>query len=135
MNGNLRAEIEATVPEKVNGVLFAMGGYGGGVSLYALDGELYYEYSALLLKRDKIKVGALPAGDVTIAYEMRHAGRPGHAGRGQVLDQRQGDYERHAAAQVPGGFTSSEGFDVGMDTLRPSRTTTTTRRPSDSKGP
>ena len=25
--GNLRAEIEATVPENVNGVLFAMGGY------------------------------------------------------------------------------------------------------------
>jgi len=41
------------------------------VSLYALNGELYYEYSALLLKRDKIKVGTLPAGDVTIAFEMR----------------------------------------------------------------
>jgi len=70
-NGNLRVEIEAEVPEKVNGVVFAMGGYAGGVSLYALDGDLYYEYSALLLKRDKIKVGALPASDVTIAYEMR----------------------------------------------------------------
>ena len=70
-NGNLRVEIEATVPEKVNGVLFAMGGYAGGVSLYALDGDLYYEYSALLLKRDKIKVGALPAGDVSIAYVIK----------------------------------------------------------------
>ena len=39
-NGNLRAEIEAEVPENVNGVLFAMGGYAGGVSLYALDGDL-----------------------------------------------------------------------------------------------
>jgi hypothetical protein len=56
-NGNLRAEIEAEVPEGVNGVIFAMGGYAGGVSLYALDGELYYEYSALLLRRDKIEVG------------------------------------------------------------------------------
>ncbi len=70
-NGNIRAEIDAEVPDKVNGVIFAMGGYAGGVSLYALDGELYYEYSALLLKRDKIKVGTLPAGDVTIAFEMR----------------------------------------------------------------
>ena len=60
-NGNVRAEIEAEVPENVNGVIFAMGGYAGGVSLYVLDGELYYEYSALLLKRDKIKVGKLPA--------------------------------------------------------------------------
>jgi hypothetical protein len=32
---------------------------------------LYYEYSALLLKRDKIEVGPLPAGEVTIAFEMR----------------------------------------------------------------
>jgi arylsulfatase len=33
-NGNIRAEIEAEVPENVNGVFFAMGGYAGGVSLY-----------------------------------------------------------------------------------------------------
>ena len=39
-NGNLRVEIEAEVPENVNGVIFAMGGYAGGVSLYAVDGEL-----------------------------------------------------------------------------------------------
>ena len=118
-NGNLRAEIEATVPEKVNGVLFAMGGYAGGVSLYALDGELYYEYSALLLKRDKIKVGALPAGDVTIAYEMRTP-----EGRGTPAKVRfwiNGKEAVSATVQrsVPGGFTSSDGFDVGMDTLSP----------------
>ena len=35
--------VEAVVPDGVDGVLFAMGGYTGGVSLYALDGELYYE--------------------------------------------------------------------------------------------
>jgi len=29
-NGNLRAEITATVPANVNGVIFAMGGYAGG---------------------------------------------------------------------------------------------------------
>jgi hypothetical protein len=52
-------------------VIFAMGGYAGGVSLFAVDGTLYYEYSALLLKRDKIEVGRLPAGEVSIAMEMR----------------------------------------------------------------
>ena len=118
-NGNLRAEIEAEVPEKVNGVLFAMGGYAGGVSLYALDGELYYEYSALLLKRDKIKVGALPAGDVTIAYEMRtpkgRARRPSSSSGSTAKRLPSGTLQR----TVPGGFTSSEGFDVGMDTLSP----------------
>ena len=115
-NGNIRAEIEATVTGGVNGVVFAMGGYAGGVSLYAVDGTLYYEYSALLLKRDRIEVGELPSGDVTIAMEMRTPmeraapadlrfwinGEP--AGSGTVR------------RTVPAIFTASETFDVGMDT-------------------
>jgi arylsulfatase len=114
-NGNLRVEIEAEVPEKVNGVVFAMGGYAGGVSLYAVDGELFYEYSALLLKRDKIKVGALPAGDLTIAYEMKTPME-----RAAPADLKFWINGKEAATgqlqrTVPGGFTASETFDVGMD--------------------
>jgi len=118
-NGNLQAEIEAQVPAGVNGVIFAMGGYAGGVSLYALNGELYYEYSSLLLKRDKIKVGTLPAGDVTIAYEMRTP-----PGRGTPADLKFWINGKETATgtvqrSIPGGFTSSDGFDVGMDNLSP----------------
>lgn len=118
-NGNLRAEIEATVPENVNGVLFAMGGYAGGVSLYALDGELYYEYSALLIKRDKIKVGALPAGDVTIAYEMRTPKKP--AAPAELTFWINGKEAATGKVQrtIPLIFTASETFDVGMDLNSP----------------
>ncbi|MCG6938662.1 MAG: arylsulfatase, partial [Gammaproteobacteria bacterium] len=117
-NGNLRAEIEAEVPEKINGVIFAMGGYTGGVSLYALDGELYYEYSSLLLKRDKIKVGALPAGEVNIAYEMRTT--PGRGTPAELIFWINGKEAAKGTVQrTVAGFTASEGFDVGMDTLSP----------------
>jgi len=118
-NGNLRAEIEAEVPAGVNGVIFAMGGYAGGVSLYALDGELYYEYSALLIKRDKIKVGALPAGEVSIALEMRTP--PGRDVPAELKFWINGEEAATGTLErsVPGGFTSSEGFDVGIDTLSP----------------
>jgi arylsulfatase len=118
-NGNLRAEIEAEVPAGVNGVIFAMGGYAGGVSLYVVDGELYYEYSALLLKRDKIRVGALPAGEVSIALEMRTP--PGRDVPAEVRFWINGKEAANGTIErsVPGGFTSSEGFDVGMDTLSP----------------
>lgn len=114
-NGNIRAEIEAKVPANVNGVIFAMGGYAGGVSLYALDGELYYEYSALLLKRDKIKVGALPAGDVTIALEMRTPLEV--AAPAELRFWINGEEAATGTVQrtVPGTFTASETFDVGMD--------------------
>jgi arylsulfatase len=118
-NGNLRAEIEAEVPEDVNGVIFAMGGYTGGVSLFAVDGTLYYEYSALLLRRDTIEVGPLPAGKVSIAMEMRTPmeraapaelkfwinGKPANGGT--------------VRRTVPAAFTASETFDVGMDTSSP----------------
>ncbi|MFN2120190.1 MAG: sulfatase-like hydrolase/transferase, partial [Anaerolineales bacterium] len=118
-NGNLRAEIEANVPKGVNGVIFAMGGYTGGVSLYALDGVLYYEYSALLLKRDKIRVGDLPAGDIEIAFEMRTPLQ-----RAAPADLKFWINGKEAAKgkvqrTVPAVFTASETFDVGMDTCSP----------------
>jgi len=96
-----------------------MGGYAGGVSLYAVDGELFYEYSALLLKRDHIKVGRLPAGDVTIAFEMRTPLE--RAAPGQIRfwingkEAAEGTVER----TIPLVFTASETFDVGMDTASP----------------
>jgi arylsulfatase len=118
-NGNLRAEIEAEVPANVNGVIFAMGGYAGGVSLYAMNGELYYEYSSLLLKRTKIKVGTLPEGDVNIAYEMRTP-----MGRGvpaELIFWINGEEVTSGTVEraIPGGFTASETFDVGMDLNSP----------------
>ena len=118
-NGNVRAEIEAEVPENANGVIFALGGYAGGVSLYALDGELYYEYSALLLKRDKIKVGKLPTGEVKIDLEMRTPLE--RAAPAEVTFWINGKEAATGTVQrtVPGTFTASETFDVGMDTCSP----------------
>jgi arylsulfatase len=118
-NGNIRAEIEAEVPGKVNGVVFALGGYAGGMSLYTLDGVLYYEYSSLLLKRDKIKVGVLPEGEVNIAYEMRTP--PGRGVPAELTFWINGEEAATGTVRrtVPAGFTASETFDVGMDTSSP----------------
>ncbi|MGI9626719.1 MAG: arylsulfatase, partial [Longimicrobiales bacterium] len=118
-NGNVRAEIEAEVPKNVNGVIFAMGGYAGGVSLYALNGELYYEYSALLLKRDKIKVGKLPTGEVKIAFEMRTPLE--RAAPAEIKFWINGEEATGGTVQrtIPLTFTASETFDVGCDTCSP----------------
>lgn len=118
-NGNVRAEIEAEVPENAGGVLFAMGGYAGGVSLYALDGVLYYEYSALLLKRDKIRIGELSAGTVKIDFEMRTPDE--RAAPAEVKFWINGEEAATGTVQrtIPGTFTASETFDIGMDTCSP----------------
>jgi hypothetical protein len=118
-NGNLRAEIEAEVPEGVNGVIFAMGGYAGGVSLYALDGVLYYEYSALLLKRDKIEVGPLPEGEVTIAFEMKTPLERAAPAELEFWINGKKAATGKVRRTVPATFTASETFDVGMDTSSP----------------
>jgi len=118
-NGNLRAEIEATVPKDANGVIFAMGGYAGGVSLYALNGTLFYEYSALLLRRDKIEVGSLPAGDVTIALEMRTPLERAAPAEVKFWINGQEAATGTVERTVPGTFTASETFDVGMDLNSP----------------
>jgi arylsulfatase A-like enzyme len=118
-NGNVRAEIEATVPEGVNGVIFAMGGYAGGVSLYAVDGRLYYEYSALLLRRDKIEVGKLPAGDISITMEMLTPLQ--RAAPASLTFTINGEPANGGTVRrtVPAVFTASETFDVGMDLNSP----------------
>jgi arylsulfatase len=118
-NGNIRAEISADVPARVNGVIFSLGGYTGGMSLYTLDGVLYYEYSSLLLKRDKIKVGALPEGEVNIAYEMRTP--PGRGVPAELTFWINGEKAATGTVRstVPAGFTVTETFDVGMDLNSP----------------
>jgi arylsulfatase len=118
-NGNLRAEISAEVPAGVNGVIFAMGGYAGGVSLYALDGVLYYEYSALLLRRDKIEVGPLPEGDVTIVLEMKTPFERGAPAELEFWINGKKAATGKVRRTVPATFTASETFDVGMDTNSP----------------
>jgi len=54
----MEADLDTTASS--SGVIFALGGYAGGACLFAADGSLYYEYSALLLRRYTFKVGRLP---------------------------------------------------------------------------
>jgi arylsulfatase len=118
-NGNLRAEISAQVPAGVDGVIFAMGGYAGGVSLYALDGVLYYEYSALLLKRTKIEVGRLPTGEVEIAFEMRTPTERTAPAELKFWINGQKTATGAVERTIPAVFTASETFDVGVDLNSP----------------
>jgi len=118
-NGNLRVEIDAVVPRNANGVLFALGGYAGGVSLFARNGELKYEYSSLLLKRTKIDVGRLPVGEVRIEMEMRT--QPERAAPAELTFWINGNEVARGTVDrsIPLTFTASETFDVGMDTNSP----------------
>lgn len=118
-NGNVRVDIDANVPADANGVIFALGGYAGGVSMFVVDGVLHYEYSALLLRRNKVEVGKLPVGNVEIAMEMRTA--PAMAGPAELVFWINGEQVKTATIErtIPMVFTASETFDVGIDTASP----------------
>ena len=89
------------------------------MSLYALHGELYYEYSSLLLKRDTIRVGTLPAGEVTISFEMRTPVRRGVPAELKFWINGKEAATGKVQRTIPMVFTASETFDVGMDTSSP----------------
>jgi len=118
-SGNIRVDIDANVPAKANGVIFALGGYAGGASMFVIDGELRYEYSSLLLRRTKIEVATLPAGDVRIAMEMHTP--PGWAVPAELTFWIDGEQVKKATIErtIPAAFTASETFDVGADTNSP----------------
>jgi arylsulfatase len=97
------------------GVLYALGGNGGGVTMWIDKGTLHYEYNLLLLKRIKISA-PLPAGRHRIEMQTRITSpKPGSPGE-LILSI---DGREAGRAQLPYtpplGFTASETFDVGID--------------------
>ena len=74
-----RVTIDADIPENANGVLYALGGAGGGLTLYVEDGHLCYEYNLFIIERTKLRSDAkLPTGRVTLDIETTFIeARPG----------------------------------------------------------
>ena len=54
-NKNNTVTIEADLPADASGVLYALGGFAGGVTCYLDDGYLCYEYNCFILSRTKIR--------------------------------------------------------------------------------
>ena len=109
--------MEVTVPEKANGVLYALGGFSGGLACYVKDGYLSYEYNLFEISRTKIKSKTkLPTGKVTIEVESRIASPK----RGSPLDVTlKVNGKVVAQGQVPitaaFAFTANDCLDFGSD--------------------
>jgi arylsulfatase len=109
--------IEVEVPPNANGVLYALGGFSGGLSLYVKDGQLRYEYKLFEIDRTHITAkDKLPTGRVKVEVESRLAApRPGAPldvtlrVNGQVVAQ--GRVPITAALT----FTANDCLDIGSD--------------------
>ncbi len=114
-NRNNLVTINADVPADANGVLYALGGAGGGLTLYVEDGILKYEYNLFILMRTKIQAQRkLPAGPVTIEIETAFA-EPRPGGPLNIVITVNG--EEFASGTVPISvpllFTANDCLDIG----------------------
>ena len=65
--------VDADVPANASGVIYALGGFSGGLSCYVKDGVLSYEYNLFELVRTHIKAkDKLPEGKVKIGVETTY---------------------------------------------------------------
>ncbi len=116
-NKNNLVTIEAEIPANANGVLYALGGFSGGLATYVKDGMLYYEYNLFLIQRTQIVSNQkLPIGKVRIEVETTYAvARP--AGPLNVTLKVNGVLVAKGEVPVsaPLLFTANDCLDIGTD--------------------
>jgi arylsulfatase len=105
------------VPANASGVIYALGGFSGGLALYVKDGVLSYEYNLFEIQRTHIKAkGKLPTGKAKIEVETIYVERKPAGPLKVVLKV---DGKEVASGQVPVsaplGFTANDALDFGID--------------------
>ena len=110
-----RVTIDAELGENASGVLYALGGASGGLTLYMDRGELVYEYNMMIIERyigrskDKLAPGKHRIEvDTTIA-------KPGAPAEVVLAVDGKEVARTTVKRTVPAAFTASETFDVGVD--------------------
>jgi arylsulfatase A-like enzyme len=107
--------IDMEVPANANGVLYALGGGSGGLTLFMENGKLVYEYNMMIIERYTVETKEkLAAGkhQVEIVSTISQPGAPASiviTVNGKEVAK--GEVKR----TVPAAFTASETFDVGVD--------------------
>lgn len=109
--------VDAEIPEKANGVLYALGAFSGGLSCYLLDGKLCYEYNLFEITRTHLKSKhAIPTGKVNIVVETKptvpHPASPlavKMTVNGTVVA------EGEVPMSAPLTFTANDCLDIGSD--------------------
>lgn len=121
--------IDADFGENASGVLYAVGGAGGGLSVYLHQGHLVYEYNMLIIGRYGIGTAQkIPAGAHRIEVDTSIA-KPGGPAEVILIVDGQEMTRTTVAQTVPAVFTATETFDVGVDLGSPVSMVYFDRRP------
>lgn len=127
-------ELDIEVDDNANGVLYAVGSAGGGLSVYLDKGHLVYEYNMLLIENYTVRAQTpLPAGQYRVTVDTK-IGKPG--GPADVLISVNDEQVAQTTVKrtVPAAFTATESFDVGKDLGSPVSTSYAEKRPFNFEG-
>ena len=70
--------MDVDVPANANGVLYALGAFSGGLTVFVKDGVLNYEYNLFEISRTKLRANdKLPTGKAKIEVESKLVGKIG----------------------------------------------------------
>jgi arylsulfatase len=114
---NSTVTIDAEIGDTASGVLYALGGSGGGLALYMDKGQLVYEYNMMIIERYIARSAAKIAPgkrriEVTTTFASAKPLSPAEV----VLKVDGQEVARTTVKRtVPAAFSASETFDVGVD--------------------
>ena len=126
-----RVEIALTLPDNASGVLYALGGFSGGLTLFLDNGYLVYEYNMLIVDRYQARSASpIPAGPHVITVSTRFDSPAPMSPAMVTLTVDGTEVASVAVARtVPAAFTASETFGVGVDLGSPVSPDYVDRRP------
>ncbi len=110
-------EVDLEIAEDAEGVIYSLGGFSAGLSLYVHEGILSYEYNMFEISRTHIRAKSkLSPGEATIEVITKYAEkRP--AGPLDIVIKVNGNEVAagRVPVSVPLGFTANDCLDIGMD--------------------
>ena len=114
---NSTVSIDAEIGENASGVLYALGGAGGGVTLYMDKGDLVYEYNMMIIERYTARSASKLAPGKRRIEVTTQLESPKPLSAADVVLKVDGQEVARTTVKrtVPAAFSASETFDVGVD--------------------
>jgi arylsulfatase len=121
-NTNNMVKMDLDMPKDANGVLYALGGFSGGLTLYMKDGYLNYEYNLFEIQRTKMKSpNKIEAGKTEVSVHSTFQWNTNRELVGKVAVMVNGKEVMNTTVPIcaPIAFTANDCFDIGHDSHSP----------------
>lgn len=126
--------VDFGVGDDANGVLYAIGGAGGGLSVYLEQGHLVYEYNMMIIERYNARSkDPIGAGKHQLVIQTKIA-KPGAPGDVVIELDGRPFATLDLSRTVPLAYSATETFDVGADLGSPVSPAYAEKRPFDFEG-